>query len=66
MRQVKPSWMSANHIVDAQTRGREGTFRGKIKNPKEPEKSCLQQRQEKKEIVNTFLSGSEKQAVFRS
>lgn len=48
-------------MADKQPHGREGSFRGKIRNAKEPENSFLQQR-EKKGNVNSFLRDSEKQA----
>lgn len=60
--------MSANHAADRQTLGREGGFRGNIKNPKESEKSCLQQRQKKRKLLTLFffLSDLEKQADLQS
>lgn len=48
-------------MADKQPQGREGSFREKIRDAKEPEKSFSQRRQ-KKGNVNSFLRDSEEQA----
>lgn len=48
-------------MADKQPHSRQDSFREKIRNAKEPEKSFLQQKQ-KKGNVNGFLRDSEKQA----